>query len=62
MSATITTDIFCDVCGDWIHGASLRKEAVAFARRKAKESGWVYRLVDGEYKDICPECVAKENG
>jgi hypothetical protein len=53
MSYTITTDVFCDKCCDWIHGTTggtiLRRAAKAAAER----AGW--KFIKGEH--ICPRCA-----
>lgn len=56
MSYTISTDVFCDGCGDWDQavtctGPAPRKRE---AWTKAKARGW--RRVEG--RQLCPECDA----
>ena len=52
MSITITTDVFCDLCGDWTHGAVGVKILAKEARRASLRAGWTNR----GGKDICPNC------
>lgn len=59
MSVTVTTDIFCDRCGDWMEGVSGRTFVdKRLARRKARTEGWVYKYdhTENKYKDFCPNC------
>ena len=62
MSITVTTDVFCDLCGDWHSGVSGTKPQAKDARRSAKHFGWIYKKdeVDGEMQDICPKCQSGE--
>ena len=39
MSVTISTDVFCDQCGNWIEGVTGAKPRHKAARRVAKEAG-----------------------
>lgn len=55
MSFTITTDVFCDNCNDWIFGATGHKIDKARALQRAKELGWT---VDN-CKHVCPLCSGK---
>lgn len=55
MSFTITTDVFCDKCGDWIHGVAASATMKAEAWAKARTSGWSKK--DG--KHVCPMCNGK---
>lgn len=62
MSIVITTDVFCDLCGNWIHGALGPTPNARGARRKAKANGWDRRHVSGGgVIDICPGCREKQN-
>lgn len=61
MSITVTTDVFCDVCNDWVEGVSGRDFAdKENARKHAKQHGWIMMYWDGKLIDLCPECQ-KEN-
>jgi hypothetical protein len=58
LSITVTTDVFCDRCVNWVDGLSgvqaFRKEA----RRIAASQGWVRRRDDkGRLLDLCPDCA-----
>jgi len=57
MSVTISTDVFCDQCGNWIEGVTGAKPRHKEARRVAKEAGWSYHPSHG-YQDLCPICAA----
>jgi len=52
-----TIDLFCDICGNWIAAEKIRQDRAL--RRKAKESGWQKKIVDGRVKDLCPGCAEK---
>lgn len=57
MSYTITTDIFCDKCGDWTAGISSFKVDVAGARKIARAQGWTCpKKRSAENKELCPMC------
>lgn len=63
MSITITTDIFCDICGWWICGATGHKVNVQKARRVARQKGW-FRCrspISGQMSDICDNCAKECN-
>ena len=48
-----------DKCSTYLEFGSFSK-AVAFKKKqKEKPSGWRSSKVDGEWKDLCPQCVAK---
>ena len=53
----VTTDVFCDKCGNWVNvdlGAwelGRRK-----ARRKVRKLGWTVRRQNNKIVDLCPEC------
>lgn len=57
MTARITTDTFCDICGDWTHGVVSNRVKVHLSREIARRSGWQTRVVNGKLIDICPRCV-----
>lgn len=52
MSITITTDVFCDECNDWVHGTTGPRSATREARSVARANGWKCDR-DG---DLCPTC------
>ena len=61
MSATITTDIFCDgeyCVGNWVLGITGSKVAIRAARREAQVAGWkyAYSKEHGKLIDLCPTC------
>ena len=56
----VTTDIFCDDCGNWIHGGVSNEKDATRARRIAREQGWVVRRRPGQIVDICPGCQEGE--
>jgi len=54
----ITTDVFCDKCGDWEQGTTRFSSDSKAARKKAKARGWVYFLGN----DYCPKCKKEIKG
>ena len=50
---TVTTDVFCDICGKWIFGTVGPEEDEWGARENAEKYGWIYT---DEMKDVCPDC------
>lgn len=57
MSITATTDVFCDICNNWIFGVTGPRSNARGARRHARENGWVRRrLSNGRRIDVCPRC------
>ena len=64
MSITITTDVFCDICGaNWTFGAVGSKYNHRAARRNARHQGWLRcrSPISGDMSDICDNC-AEEYG
>ena len=62
MSITITTDVFCDICGNWIFGVTGPRASARSARRRVKDNGWIRRrLPNGKMIDVCPHCKTLEN-
>lgn len=59
MSITISTDVFCNICGNWIEGSCGPRPQVRQARRAAKKAGWLrcHSPFDGCLIDACPGCV-----
>lgn len=53
MSLVITTDVFCDRCGNWEHGAHGRNKKPKTARKLVAKLGWIYK----DDFDYCTECV-----
>lgn len=56
MNTTITTDIFCDICHDWICGVTGIEPHIKQARKVAKQNGWTRRRVNGRMLDLCTKC------
>lgn len=58
MTIIYTADVFCDRCGNWIHGCvSERNTGLARpALKAAKNEGWS-RDVKSTYLDLCPKCL-----
>lgn len=56
MSVRITTDVFCDGCGNWAHYRVSAQAHVRAAQRAAKAAGWVFDR-HGDCK--CPACAGK---
>jgi len=52
MSFTVTIDVRCDTCTDWIDGTRGQLTTKREAREAAKRAGWKY----SEGRDICPQC------
>jgi hypothetical protein len=52
MSFTITTDVFCDKCGDWTSGISGPVNGKREAWEIAKSRGW--SMVNRQH--LCPIC------
>lgn len=52
MSITISTDVFCEECGNWTAGATGTKPRPKAAREIAKSQGWAFF----KRKDYCPDC------
>lgn len=53
MSATISTDIVCDRCDDWMHGCTGDAPNRKLARERARRIGW---RCDYHGGDICERC------
>ena len=57
MSITVTTDVFCDFCDDWVFGTEGPRQNSTEARATAKRHGWERILsYSGSYVDVCPKC------
>lgn len=53
----VTTDVFCDECGNWsTHGTSSKAEP-ASAREGARSRGWRTTRRDRRLVDLCPPCA-----
>lgn len=50
--------VVCDCCDHRLGGAESFNEAV----RMRREAGWESRKVDGEWEDICTDCLFEEKG
>lgn len=61
MSITVTTDVFCDWCSNWIEGTVAKCAHTQKSRAMAQESGWIFRwsVARQRYEDICPGCLDK---
>lgn len=60
MTITVTTDVFCNNCGTWIHGTTAPAMLAVQARNRAKKSGWTHPK---RGVDFCPDCsVAARSG
>ena len=55
MSVTISTDVFCDRCGNWTSGTTGSRPQIQEARRIAKGRGWKV----GRTEDVCPDCIGE---
>lgn len=62
MAIRVTTDVFCDDCGCWVHGGVSHRIAAKDARSVAAKEGWVYKLrirdEGNKMVDLCSECAA----
>lgn len=58
MTLRYSADVFCDRCGNWIHGhVSHKAEGLARpALAVAKRAGWS-RDVKSKFTDLCPHCL-----
>lgn len=60
MSYSITTDVFCDECGDWVHGCvSYKVRKITASNVAIKEHGWHINYLNGIKKHYCPDCWKK---
>lgn len=50
-------ELNCDICGD---SADESFDEFAEAVQFKKDEGWKSRKINGEWHDICPECVGKQ--
>lgn len=57
MSITITTDVFCDKCNEWVFGATEGHARPKEARERARKAGWKRKRVEGRTFDLCPTCA-----
>ncbi len=55
MSLTLSTDVFCDQCGDWTPGTVGPRNGGREARTIARSRGWTF----SKHKDLCPLCNGK---
>jgi len=46
----------CDICGNELFPRSQFNEAL----HAKKEAGWKSRKVDGEWEDVCEDCLEEE--
>lgn len=58
MAFTITTDVFCDDCGNWDAGESGNTIMKTRAWARVKKRGWSRE----RGKHICPVCNGKATG
>jgi hypothetical protein len=58
MAIVVTTDVFCDMCGNWEDGCtgenSIQSEK---ARKEVAHKGWKRIRVSGKLLDLCPVCA-----
>lgn len=59
MSLSVTTDVWCDRCGNWTTGVSSYKVEAKQARRNVAVIGWERIKVGYEFQDVCPTCLGK---
>lgn len=50
--------VVCDTCGNELRGA----ESFDEARRMKHDAGWQSRKVNGEWEDICSDCLFEGKG
>jgi hypothetical protein len=53
VSVTITTDVFCDRCGNWAHFRAASRAYPQAALQAASAAGWTV-MEDG--RCMCPKC------
>lgn len=46
--------LICDICGE---GSEEEYENFQAAKDAGKNIGWKTRKIDGEWADICPDCI-----
>lgn len=56
MTIKVTTDVFCNVCGNWVHGLVDFDKQAQMARDIARDQGWITQRRDGKLVDLCPNC------
>ena len=56
MSITVTSDVFCDVCSQWVFGYVGPRMSHSKARRRAQGEGWKRIKIGGKLQDVCPDC------
>ena len=62
MSITVSTDVFCDICGCWVEGTCGPKSQAREARRRAKKEGWLRcHSPFGCLIDVCPRCAEEHS-
>ena len=52
MAVRTYTDVFCDVCGNFVHGGSFT--SIARVRKLAAAEGWHTARYQGKVRDFCP--------
>ena len=57
----VSTDVFCDICNNWIHGMVSDEPRRRDARQIAKDFGFITKRENGKLIDICPDCQEKES-
>lgn len=58
MSLTITTDVSCDRCPQWVDGISAMRIKGKQARALANSAGWAraWNAETQSYEDLCQAC------
>lgn len=59
MSIVITTDVFCDICYNWMWYSTGSRPQARSARKKARKAGWLRcrSPLSSRLIDVCPGCI-----
>ncbi|MDD2741265.1 MAG: hypothetical protein PHV02_03270 [Rhodocyclaceae bacterium] len=60
MTIRYTADVFCNGCGNWMHGKTSDKPTglARPSREAARKAGWSHSNTSIA-SDLCPECMRK---
>lgn len=63
MSATVTTDIYCDLCEEFADDAAHTGDMIRIKDTRARAAwiGWRFVRSHDKLYDICPDCAEKYN-
>jgi hypothetical protein len=59
MSITVTTEIFCSWCSNWLEGTVTAHAQIQQSRAIARKDGWAFRwsINRQRFEDVCPDCL-----